>query len=515
MTGVSFLIAVLTLLTSVCPGQGQSWKNVKGIGVRSGVVKFLGDTPDRAALGEALGASLQYGPTHYLLLELEAGYGSFKPSIPGSHYKKDPNDPYRTFFFPATMGMRLTPSRSVIKPYLTVGGGVLFWDLRHITDSSITFYGDHKLRWGQRISGLRKNLLLYEGAGLQLFPFAMLGIDLGARFSSQLQLRTDNTGHDDINSQILEAYAGLNWYFGFDRDRDKDGIPDKIDKDPTHPEDRDGFQDDDGVPDPDNDLDGIPDTLDKAPLQPEDKDGFQDEDGIPDLDNDQDGIPDVDDQCPFEPEDIDGFQDSDGCPDIDNDGDGILDALDACPNEAEDLDGFQDNDGCPDPDNDADGIPDVKDKCPNQPETLNGYEDEDGCPDEVMQLRGHAEEAGMEVHFDSTGARLTLPGIKFKSGSAALTQESYAILDDVVKGLKSQPDVMIEVRGFTDNIGSEESNQKLSEQRARAVLKYLINRGIPSKRLRAMGLGELDPVASNDSATGRAQNRRIEFLRVK
>jgi OmpA-OmpF porin, OOP family len=82
----------------------------------------------------------------------------------------------------------------------------------------------------------------------------------------------------------------------------------------------------------DRDGDGIADDVDKCPDEPEDKDGWQDADGCPDPDNDGDGIPDAQDKCPNEPEDKDGFQDADGCPDPDNDGDGILDADDKCPN---------------------------------------------------------------------------------------------------------------------------------------------------------------------------------------
>jgi outer membrane protein OmpA-like peptidoglycan-associated protein len=93
----------------------------------------------------------------------------------------------------------------------------------------------------------------------------------------------------------------------------------------------------------DTDGDGIPDAIDKCPYQPEDKDGFQDEDGCPDPDNDQDGIPDAIDKCPNEPEDRDGFQDEDGCPDPDNDQDGIPDASDLCPNEP----GPPEERGCP------------------------------------------------------------------------------------------------------------------------------------------------------------------------
>jgi outer membrane protein OmpA-like peptidoglycan-associated protein len=98
----------------------------------------------------------------------------------------------------------------------------------------------------------------------------------------------------------------------------------------------------------DRDGDGIKDSVDECPDVPEDKDGFQDEDGCPDPDNDGDGILDRDDKCPNDPEDIDRWQDSDGCPDPDNDGDGILDEDDECPNDPEVFNGFEDEDGCPD-----------------------------------------------------------------------------------------------------------------------------------------------------------------------
>lgn len=100
--------------------------------------------------------------------------------------------------------------------------------------------------------------------------------------------------------------------------------------------------------DDDRDNDGIKDPVDECPDVPEDKDGFDDEDGCPDPDNDGDGILDKDDQCPMDPEDIDRWQDSDGCPEDDNDGDGIDDAADECPNDPEVKNGFEDEDGCPD-----------------------------------------------------------------------------------------------------------------------------------------------------------------------
>ncbi len=247
----------------------------------------------------------------------------------------------------------------------------------------------------------------------------------------------------------------------------------------------------------DKDGDGIPDDVDKCPTEPEDKDGFQDDDGCPDPDNDNDGIPDKLDKCPNDPEDKDGFEDDDGCPDYDNDKDGIPDALDKCPNEPEDKDGFEDNDGCPDPDNDKDGIPDAIDKCPNEPETFNHYKDEDGCPDEVPP----------EVK-KFTGV---IQGINFKTGSAEILPGSFAILDRAVKVLQDYPDVNLEISGHTDNKGGSSYNLTLSQNRANSVKMYFVSRGISSSRLTSIGYGKDRPIADNSTSSGRATNRRTEF----
>lgn len=98
----------------------------------------------------------------------------------------------------------------------------------------------------------------------------------------------------------------------------------------------------------DSDADGIVGDADGCPTEPEDRDGFQDDDGCPDPDNDGDGILDPNDLCTEQPEDIDLFQDDDGCPDPDNDDDRILDANDQCPCRPETYNDFEDEDGCPD-----------------------------------------------------------------------------------------------------------------------------------------------------------------------
>lgn len=283
------------------------------------------------------------------------------------------------------------------------------------------------------------------------------------------------------------------------QDTDGDGIPDKDDGCVDQAEDLDGYQDGDGCPELDNDGDGINDVNDKCPDLAEDLDGFEDTDGCPDLDNDQDGIPDDKDRCPNEPEDFDGEEDTDGCPDLikDSDNDGVPDDLDRCPLQAEDIDNFADEDGCPDLDNDLDGIPDEVDQCPNAPETFNGIDDEDGCPDEKQ----------IEQRF-------VVKGVNFESGSASLTPDSYLILDEVVRSLMAYPEVRIEIRGYTDSVGKASSNMTLSQRRADSVKQYLVNAGIDPARLVSKGYGEESPISSNSTPAGRAENRRIEFMRL-
>jgi outer membrane protein OmpA-like peptidoglycan-associated protein len=302
-----------------------------------------------------------------------------------------------------------------------------------------------------------------------------------------------------FGSPDFRVYAGLSWAIRRPIDRDKDGLPDPDDACKREPEDMDGFEDADGCPDPDNDADGFPDDNDECPNDPEDVDGFQDDDGCPEPDNDGDGLVDAMDSCPLEAEDADGFQDDDGCVDPDNDGDGIDDGFDACPDAAETVDGWADDDGCPDPDNDGDGLLDEEDLCPNEAEERNGVRDDDGCPDTMLAVR------------DKTQIRFW-NGITFKTGSATIEDEALEVVQAVAAVLVADPGILsVRVEGHTSSKGSERSNQRLSEKRAKAVVAKLVELGVAEGRLTGEGLGETRPVASNRTDEGRAENRRIEI----
>ncbi|MGE5184493.1 MAG: OmpA family protein [Acidobacteriota bacterium] len=245
----------------------------------------------------------------------------------------------------------------------------------------------------------------------------------------------------------------------------------------------------------DIDGDGILDNVDNCPKDPEDKDGFQDEDGCPDLDNDGDGIADKLDKCPLEAEDHDGYQDEDGCPEPDNDADGIADTADHCPNEPEDRDGFQDEDGCPDPDNDKDGFPDAKDACPNE----YGVPP-DGCPKKynLVVVTAKKIELKQTVFFDFN--------------KATIRPVSFPLLNDVAQAMKDNPKIKVEVQGHTDSIGNDNYNLKLSQKRAESVKAYLVKQGVAADRMVPKGYGENVPIADNRTKEGRDQNRRVEFV---
>jgi outer membrane protein OmpA-like peptidoglycan-associated protein len=253
------------------------------------------------------------------------------------------------------------------------------------------------------------------------------------------------------------------------------------------------------VLDGDRDGDGIADSRDRCPDVAEDKDGFEDQDGCPDPDNDKDEISDVDDACPNEPGKGSTDAKKNGCPVRDRDQDGIADDDDKCPDMAEDKDGFEDQDGCPDPDNDKDGFLDRDDQCPNEAETPNGYADDDGCPDDV-QVRV----VGDYILLDER--------IKFLTNRSMVLLDSQPVLWRVMLLLKKHPEYAhIEVEGYADERGEETYNQRLSEARARSVRNLLVRWGIAPERVTSVGFGTSNPRVPNKSYKAYRENRRVEF----
>ena len=283
----------------------------------------------------------------------------------------------------------------------------------------------------------------------------------------------------------------------------------------------------------DSDGDGIADADDKCARTP--KGAKVNEEGCPieelerlarekayndslaRLDTDKDGIIDLNDKCPNTQAGV--TVDSIGCM-LDFDKDGVNDPKDKCPNTPAGTP--VDSTGCV-LDTDKDGVPDTNDKCPGTP-AGNSVDsvgclpdfDKDGvadvfdkCPNTLPGIRVNTEGCPLNKKEDLDQLK---KGIKFKTGSSKLTKSSYSTLNDIVALMKKIPEANLEVQGHTDNKGSDAKNKKLSEQRAQSVVKYLKRKGISADRLRAVGYGSSQPIAENDDAAGREQNRRVELV---
>ncbi len=397
---------------------------------------------------------------------------------------------------PVVAGTRVSP----IQPFLSVGLGVLY---KNVSDPELLAYA---------IPNPDIDFVVKAGPGVQ-FPVG-----------NHLMLRTDykivaNFGSERFNNHgdtliQWEWTAGLDFLIGGGKDTDGDGISDSRDACPAVAEDLDGFQDDDGCVDEDNDQDGILDLADECPDDAEgESDNFQDEDGCPDPDNDEDGVLDGDDECPVDA----GTADTQGCPDRDEDG--IRDSADDCPT----LAGPAEFNGCPD--SDGDGILDPDDECPQDvgPEAsfgcVDGDEDlvpdyRDDCPDEKANAGINPKRSDgcpSRVFVAVDGIKIT-EKVFFDSGRATIQTRSNGLLDDVAAVLNAYPGITkIEIQGHTDSQGAEASNQTLSQNRAAAVVTYLAGHGVDTERLVAVGYGEAQPKDTNDTRSGRANNRRVEF----
>ena len=120
---------------------------------------------------------------------------------------------------------------------------------------------------------------------------------------------------------------------------------------------------------------------------------------------------------------------------------------------------------------------------------------------------------GAQVERVNEGIKITLSEntVNFDFNSAALTTVSKSNLDKLAGVMVQYPDTNINVYGHTDSKGTDEYNLTLSQKRANSVIDYLVSKGIARTRLNAMGMGEKDPIATNETEAGRAQNRRVEF----
>lgn len=295
------------------------------------------------------------------------------------------------------------------------------------------------------------------GAGLKLFlPDNIAGFFL----ADDMALRADIRHVIPINETYsdLMGTIGLNFAFGGEK---KPVVKEKC---------------------IDSDLDGVCDNQDKCPNTP--PDCKVDADGCP-VDSDRDGVPDCRDKCPDTPP---GCKvDKDGCP-FDSDNDGVVDCLDKCP-DTPPRGCLIGKDGCP-LDSDKDGVNDCLDKCPDTPPGLKV--DKYGCSEEKLTIR-------MNVEFDTD--------------KAIVKKQYYNEIKKVADFMKRYPKVTATIEGHTDSTAPDAYNFRLSNNRAKSVRQYLIDKfGIDASRLIAKGYGETKPIATNRTKEGRQKNRRVQAV---
>jgi OOP family OmpA-OmpF porin len=213
----------------------------------------------------------------------------------------------------------------------------------------------------------------------------------------------------------------------------------------------------------------------------------------------------------------------------DRDGDGLLDEQDICPDNtpAEISQGVYQTGpqrGCP-LDSDQDGIPDYRDKCPhNTPEEIVAGVDSQGCPldtdqDGIVDYNDLCPGTPTGVAVDEHGCALyeqpvdiVLAGdVTFAFNKSELTPQAQTTLNELVNKIEVDFLKKVTVVGHTDSVGSKQYNQALSVKRAFSVANYLVNIGLPTNKIAHWGEGEQQPIATNESAVGRAQNRRVEI----
>ena len=347
----------------------------------------------------------------------------------------------------------------------------------------------------------------YVGEGGSHFELPLgVGLDMRVREGAYFQIRPEYRIALKDNRNNWNFYAGLKFKVGKKRnlppppptDRDKDGVPDLIDKCP----DIKGNKKLMGCPD--SDKDGVADIEDDCPeVKGEAKFG-----GCPD--SDSDGIQDAEDDCPKEK----GPEENKGCPYPDSDNDGIVDNLDKCKNTP----GLEKFDGCPD--SDGDDIQDAEDDCP----TVKGPVENKGCPyadkdndgvidkeDNCPTVAGPASNKGCPVRKVAEVMTFAMQNVRFETNSNQLLQNSYAVLDEVANVLLQYPDYKVSISGHTDTKGPASYNQQLSERRAKACADYLISKGVSGSRIGTIGYGETQPISENSTPEGQRMNRRVEF----
>ena len=394
------------------------------------------------------------------------------------------------------------------------------------------------------------------GIGIQTRLGSQMILEVSGGYNLSLSDKLDGRTRSgsDLNSLTNKKHDG---YFGFllglmftrgsseNADPDKDGLTTKIEKElGTDPKNAD--TDGDGLSDgaevnqyrtyplkADTDGDGLSDGAEVNQYRTEPLKADTDGDGLSDgaevnqyrterlkADTDGDGLNDGDEVNKYKTDPLKADTDGDGLKDgdevkyksdplkTDTDGDGVSDGAEVNQYKTDPAKEDTDGDGL------SDGVEVNKYKTDPLKIDTDGGGVADGAEVKAgtnpLESKDDIAKATTTIILEK-GKKIILRGVNFETNKATLTQNSKNILEIAYNALVTNPDVQVEISGHTDSVGSDEYNRALSLRRAQAVKNWLVQKGIDGNRLKTIGKGETEPVSSNNTSAGRAENRRIEF----
>jgi outer membrane protein OmpA-like peptidoglycan-associated protein/opacity protein-like surface antigen len=505
-------LMTLLLFSFVCKEQAfaQNTQGKWALGLHGGVNAWINDFNKRIVSpgGEIM---LRYGIHRNVSIGITGGYEVLKAQeTPISVRSNYTYDYFRLDALPAAFQVWVHPAPGhQVSPYLYAGVGGMFFKRKDYANSFVP------------ADKYENSIMVPVGAGIEISVSkkAALVVEAGYR------LVDDKT--DFLRYKSGDGWAtgkvGINIFLGSGDadDNDEDGLTNGEERKlGTNPEsagtDGDGLKDGEEVKryktnplqtDTDGDVLSDGDEVFKYHTDPTksdtDGDGLSDGDEVLKyhtdplkLDTDGDGLTDGDEVLKYHADPLK----------VDTDGDGLSDWDETKTYNTDATKADTDDDGL----NDSDEIKKYHTN-PLKPDTDGG-----GVNDGVEVQRktnplNPKDDVMKETIILEKGKTVILEGVNFASGSAALAKSSEKTLEKAYNALLANTDIVVEIAGYTDNVGKPEANENLSARRAQSVKSWLVGKGIPANRLTTVGKGMRDPIAPNDSPDGRAQNRRIEF----
>src|SRR3990170_2156128 len=356
-------------------------------------------------------------------------------------------------------------------PYVFIGGGGLHYDLKYYDRPNAFDFQNPQ----ETVEEEGWTAIVPVGVGAKFKLTETVLLELQANFTYSF---TENLNVYKTAETPNDAYAGLGIGFTFQSDRgnsddDMDGLIQKEEKllgtDPNNPDtDGDGLKDGEEV-----------NKYKADPLK---------------TDTDGDGLGDGDEVMKYKTDPLKA----------DTDGDGLKDGDEVLKYKTDPLN----------PDTDGDGLKDGEEVNTYKTDPLKKDTD-GGTVDDGIEVKRGTNPLKADDDVVKVGVPMVLEGVTFATNKADITPESDQILMQALKTLQTYPEISVEISGHTDNVGSNKSNQKLSQRRAESVKGWLVAKGISADRITAVGYGEESPRVANDTPENKRLNRRIEFKRTK